>query len=1039
MSYTNEGQNYFNAVAIIGMAGRFPKANNVDEYWQNIVSGKECISFYTNEELIQAGIDPEVIKNPDYIKAKGEVADIDMFDASFFGINPREAEVTDPQHRMLLECAWEALEHAGYDSNKYDGLIGVYAGKSMDYYLLMNVFPHIRKEISAGSLQAAIGNDKDSLTTLISYRMNLTGPAITVQTSSSTSLVAVCVAAQSLLTYQCDMALAGGITAGPPQKSGYLYQEGGIWASDGHCRAFDAKSKGFVPGSGMGLVVLKRLEDAINDGDNIWAVIKGYAVNNDGSKKVSYSAPSVDAQSEVVAAALASADVHPETIQYIETHGTGTHMGDPIEVTALTQAYRAQTDKKQFCAITSVKTNIGHLDNAAGVAGLIKASMALKYRKIPASLHFETPNPKIDFENSPFFVNTTLKEWERGENPRRAGVTSLGMGGTNAHVILEEAPETEPSGPSRSWQLMPLSAKTGSALDSKTRQMADFLKNNPEINLADASYTLKVGRKDLNYRRFFVCSEIGDAAQTLQSWSSDRMAHGVCDVVDRPVVFMFTGQGSQYVNMGKELYHSESVFRDHLDHCAGILTPLLGIDIRTLMFTEDEASLEDHAEKLTQTWLTQPVLFAFEYALAQLWMDWGIQPKGMIGHSIGEFVAACLAGCLSLEDALLVVARRGRLMQDRPEGSMLSVVGVREDELEKMLGNELSLAAVNSPKHIVVSGPTPAIESLEKKLAERDIFYKMLRTSHAFHSPMMEPVLSEFVNVMKHVKLNAPRIPFISGVTGKWISAAEACDPHYWAKQLRMAVRFSDGIAAILKEYVPAFLEIGPGSSLCLLTQQHRENEKASEPPIVASIKQAKQSEADMAYLMKAAGHLWIAGINLDWSNFYRNEKRRRIPLPAYPFERKRYWIEGVKETSGVMSGGDGAEITPSIAAQAAEPSDVCTAEVKTYQARPSLKNAYAAPVNDVEKGIVAIWEDILGIQPIGTGDNFFDLGGHSLLATLFLSRIQEKYGVRLELRVIFESPTIASIAAMVTEQLAKSDQPKDLESLLDEVEGLDK
>lgn len=1039
MNQANEGQDYLNGVAIIGMAGRFPMAESVDEYWQNLIESKECISFYTDEELIESGIDPKNVKNPDYIKAKGAVGNVDMFDAAFFGINPREAEVTDPQHRMLLECAWEALEHAGYDSNKFDGPIGVFAGKSMDYYLLTNVYPQIRKEISAGSLQAAIGNDKDSLTTLIAYRMNLTGPAITVQTSSSTSLVAVAVAAQSVLTYQCDIALAGGITAGPPIKSGYLYQAGGIWAKDGHCRAFDAKASGFVPGSGMGMVVLKRLEDAVADGDNIWAVITGYAVNNDGSNKVSYSAPSVDAQAEVVALAQAMADVHPETIQYIECHGTGTNLGDPIEVTALNQAFSVQTDKKHFCAIGSTKTNIGHLDNAAGVAGLIKTAMALKHKKIPATLHFETPNPKIDWENSPFFVSNQLTDWERGEHPRRAGVSSIGMGGTNAHVIVEEAPELDPSGDSRDWKLMFLSAKTGPALDARTRQLADFFKQNPETNLADAAYTLQVGRKDLNYRRFFVCQDMQDAAETLESWSIDRMADGVCDILERPVVFMFTGQGSQYVNMAKEIYQTEPVFKENLDNCARILKPMLGIDILEIMYPANPGDEEANAEKLRQTWLTQPVLFAVEYSLAQLWMDLGIEPKGMIGHSIGEFTAACVSGVMTLEDALTVVTKRGRLMQDQEEGSMLSIVGVKEADILDMLDDELSLGAINSPKHCVVSGRTEAIEELEKKLSEQDIFYKRLRTSHAFHSPMMESIVKDFEEVMKTVKLHAPEIPFVSGVTGKQITPEEAVDPLYWGRQLRQAVRFSDGVAELLKDSSPLLLEVGPGTSLCVLAQQHRENERDTEPPIVASIRQAKTNESDMAFLMKAIGQLWVAGVHIDWNNFYRDELRYRIPLPTYPFERKRYWIEAAKD---IYTGAESDPEKPAESQTAETPGETPKTEEKTddgkaFQDRPRLKNEYVAPKDDIQKGIVAIWEDILGIKPIGIDDNFFDLGGHSLLATLFLSRLQETYNVRLELRVIFESPTVATIAQMVKEQQGKSADLKDIESLVDEIEGL--
>jgi acyl transferase domain-containing protein len=1079
-----ENTDQADGVAVIGMAGRFPKAKNIDEFWQNLENGIDCISFYENEELIESGCDPEAIKNHDYVKAKGEVEDVDMFDASFFGINPREAEVTDPQHRMLLECAWEALEHAGYDSGKFDGSIGVFAGKSMDYYLLLNVYPRIRKEISAGSLQAAIGNDKDSLTTTISYRLNLTGPAITIQTSSSTSLVALCVACQSLLTYQCDIALTGGITAGPPIKSGYLYQEGNIWSPDGHCRPFDSRAKGFVSGSGMGLVVLKRLDEAILDGDNIWAVIKGFAVNNDGYNKVSYSAPSVDAQARVVAEAMAVADVHPETLQYIETHGTATNLGDPIEITALNQVFRHHTNKKHYCAIGSVKSNIGHLDNSAGIAGLIKVALSLKHKKIPASLHFENPNPKIDFENSPFFVNTQLKEWKANTDtdgtpiPRRAGVTSLGMGGTNAHVILEEAPGESGSvgqwvsGPhidvkggsprppltSREYQLILLSAKTETALETKTTQLLDYMKThdhgNDGLNLADTAYTLALGRRDFNHRRMILCQELEDAKTALEELTPGPVKDSLCDIVERPVVFMFSGQGAQYVNMGKGLYQKEPVFKQNMDKCAEILTPLLSIDPREVIYPglhtppppghpSQEGKEEKSAEQLQQTWLTQPVLFMLEYSLAQLWIDWGIVPKGMIGHSIGEFTAACISGCMDLEDALTLVATRGRLMHQQEKGAMLSV-GIDESQVKEMLAGEISLAAVNSPKHSVVSGKTQDIEKLEKQLSEKNIFCRRLHTSHAFHSPMMAPIMKDFADVVRKVNLSPPKIPFISGVTGNWIREEEACNPNYWVLQLRQPVRFSAGILEILKDPTRVLLEVGPGSSLCLLAKEHKiiNNDTESQPITFSTIRHIKQTEPDMAFLLKTLGSLWLSGVTVDWKSYYKNEKRRRIPLPAYPFERKRHWLEeikGIKQDIEEKTGREKVptEETPDNIPAETETNKAGSEKEKTFQPRPKLNSEYAAPTNELEQQIVEMWEDILGIKPIGINDNFFDLGGHSLLATLFLSQLLEKFQTRLELQSIFETPTIATIALLVKVEQNKADNLEDVENILTEIEGL--
>lgn len=1036
MSKKKENREDLNGVAIIGMSGRFPRAQNIDEYWQNLLNGIDCITFYRDEELIDAGIDPAVLANSNYVKAKGEVADVDMFDADFFGINPREAEVTDPQHRMILECAWEALEHAGYDSSKFGGRIGVYAGKSMDYYLLLNIFPRIKKEISAGSLQAAVGNDKDSLTTTISYRLNLTGPAITIQTSSSTSLVAVCVACQSLLTYQCDIALAGGVTAGPPIRSGYKYEANNIWSPDGHCRAFDARAQGFVPGAGMGLVTLKRLDEAVADGDKVWAVIKGFAVNNDGSNKVSYHAPSVDAQAEVVAEALAVADAHPETIQYIEAHGTGTSLGDPIEVTALTQAFRMYTEKKNFCALGSVKSNIGHLDNAAGIAGLIKVALSLYNRMIVPSLHFENPNPKIDFENSPFFVNTERKPLSSDGTPGRAGVTSLGMGGTNAHVVMEEAPPQEATGASRPWPLLLLSAKTRTALENRTKYLLEHFKKHDDENLADAAYTLAVGRRDLEYRRVILCEDMEDAKSKLDQLTPGRVFDRECRHLDRPVVFMFSGQGSQYVDMGKELYLHEPVFKDNIDRCAVILAPKLGLDLRDLLYPSQEEEIPRNNMKLMETRLTQPVLFTLEYSLAQQWMGWGLKPVGMIGHSIGEFTAACIAGCMTLEDSLELVAARGRIMQEQDTGAMLSVE-VKEQDILARLGEDISLAAVNSPKHCVVSGKVEAIEKLETKLKEQNIYCRRLHTSHAFHSPMMEPAIDAFAQVVSGIKLKAPEVPFISCVTGTWIKDEEAVDPRYWAGQLRQPVRFSAGIQEIEKDTSRILLEVGPGNSLCLLAKQHRDND--AEETVFSSLRHIKQTDSDMAFLHKTLAYLWLAGVTIDWGSVYRGEERRRIPLPTYPFERKRYWIEGtrlselnsdakidsdkeegdVKETSEVESGG------------VPEEGD------RTFQPRPEMNNDYVPPNDDTQKQLVEIWQNILSIKPIGIEDNFFDLGGHSLLAMLFLTELQEKFNLRLELKSVFESPTIATISREIELEMNNKTENTDVEDILQDIEGL--
>lgn len=744
------------SIAIIGMAGRFPGAKTIKQFWQNLCDGRESISFFTDEELIASGVEPALLSDPQYVKASPVLEDIEMFDASFFGFTPTEAEVMDPQHRLFLECAWEALENAGYNSETYEGLIGVYAGAALSTYLLKNLISHPDIFNLVSAPQILIGNDQNFVPTRVSYKLNLKGPSVNVGTACSTSLVAVQMACQSLLNYQCDIVLAGGVTIAS-RKEGYLYQEGGIASPDGHCRAFDAKAQGTVGGNGVGIVVLKRLEDALADGDSIYAVIKGSEINNDGSLKAGYTAPSTEGQAKVIAEAIALASVAPETITYIETHGTGTALGDPIEIAALTKVFRATTNKQSFCAIGSVKTNIGHLGTAAGVAGLIKTVLALKHKMILPSLHFEQPNPKIDFTNSPFYVNTTLSEWQTDGTPRRAGVSSFGIGGTNAHIILEEAPNLEVSGESRPWHLLLLSAKTSSALETATTNLAEYLQQQPEINLADVAYTLQVGRWAFNYRRMVVCQNVDDSIVALKFSESQQVFTHFTEPKKRSIAFMFPGQGAQYVNMSRELYQTEPTFRELVDCCCEQLIPHLGIDLRHVLYPSEEQD-QQAARQLTQTSITQPALFIIEYALAKLWMAWGVCPQAMIGHSIGEYVAATLAGVFSLEDALVLVATRGRLMQQLPAGSMLSIP-LQELEIIPLLGEKLSLAANNAPSLCVVSGSIDAVNDLENRLLEQGVDCRRLHTSHAFHSHMMDSILEEFTLAVKRVNLKPPEIP----------------------------------------------------------------------------------------------------------------------------------------------------------------------------------------------------------------------------------------------------------------------------------------
>ncbi|MEH2178708.1 beta-ketoacyl synthase N-terminal-like domain-containing protein [Nostoc sp.] len=906
--------NRLKGIAIIGMAGRFPGAKSVTQFWQNLCSGVESISLFSDEELMAQGIDRTSLQDPNYVKAGFVLEDIEMFDASFFGYSPREAEILDPQQRVFLECAWEALENAGYDPKSDNNLIGVYAGGNLSTYLLNNLASH-PDLLKSLNMQIALGNDKDSISTRVSYKLNLKGPSVSVGTACSTSLVAVHLACRGLQSYQCDTALAGSIAIQVPQVEGYFYQVGGMASADAHTRAFDAKATGGPFGRGAGIVVLKRLEDAVADGDYIYGVIKGSAINNDGAVKVSYTAPSVAGQAEVIAQAQAIASFAPDTITYIETHGTGTALGDPIEIRALEKVFRAGTNKKGFCAIGSVKTNVSHLNTAAGVTSLIKTVLALKHQQIPPSLHFEEPNPEIDFANSPFYVNTQLSAWQTNGTPRRAGVSSFGLGGTNAHVVLEETPVQVKSQKSKgkSKYLLCLSAKTNSALETATVNLVNYLQQHPELNLADVAYTLQVGRHTFSHRRTVVCQDIQDAIAALQN--SKRVLSGTQETNERSVVFMFTGLGTHYVNMGSELYQNEPIFREQLDRCCSLFEPLLGLNLKEVIYptssTNQEATpeksgidlrqmlgrgtqpLDPAAEKLNQTYLTQPALFAIEYALAQLWMSWGIRAVAMIGYSIGEYVAATLAGVLSLEDAITLVAKRAQMIQELPGGAMLAVP-LTEQQVQPFLGENLSLSAVNGSSQCVLAGTTQAVEELAGELSAQGLACRQLQTSHAFHSYMMEAIANSFTALVKTINLKPPQIPYLSNVTGTWITPEQATNPSYWTQHMCQPVLFADGIHQLWAKHSPIFLEIGPGQALSSLAMQCLDNVDDNKV-ILSSLRYAYERQSDVAFILNTVGQLWLEGIKIDWSGFHAHEHRHRLPLPTYPFERQKYWIEPQK------------------------------------------------------------------------------------------------------------------------------------------------
>lgn len=869
-------------VAIVGMAGHFPGAPDVDTFWRRVRDGEDCLVDLDPDELIAAGLPPSLVRAPDYVRRAGILDGIDEFDPAFFGIGKRDAALMDPQHRHLLEVTWEAIESAGYVPERFDGAVGVFVGCGVNTYLINNLLTNPQLVDQVGwFLLRHTSNDKDFLSTGISYRLDLRGPSINVQTACSTSLVAIHLAVQSLLSFECDMAIAGGSTIDIPAGRGYRYQEGEVLSPDGYCRAFDARSGGTVLTPGAGAVALRRLQDAYRDGDPILAVIKGSAVNNDGARKVGYFAPSVDGHADVVKEALAVAGLSGHDIQLLEAHGTGTAVGDPIEVAALTEAFSATTDERGFCRITSTKPNIGHLDTAAGVASVIKVVQALRHRLLPPMANHTEPSPLIDFASTPFFVSAEAEPWP-GDRPRRAGVSSLGVGGTNAHVILEEAPEYAPTPPAVPEQVLPLSGLTAKAVDDLANRLADHLEAEPDTNLADVAYTLTVGRRAMPHRRVVVATDTADAIAQLRGGDRRRSGKGTAGEVAPGVVFMFPGGGSQYPGMGAGLDERFAVYHETMREGIERVRAISGVDLAPLLQPDGDAdALRDPSTML-------PAIFLTSVALAKQWMAWGVTPRGFIGHSLGEYTAAHLAGVMSLDTALQMIATRARLIE-RVAGvdAAMLVVPLPEAEVVAQLPPNVDLATVNAHDECVVSGPRAAIEAFAAELRGRDVECQVVPVAAAGHSALLDPILPEFLETVRGLQLSPPTIPYISNLTGTWVTAEQATDPQHWVDHLRRTVRFADGLATVLEDGPTVLVELGPGQSLSSAARRQQTKPVA----VIPALRHPKDDIADTAHTLGAFARMWANGVPVALEQF-AGEGRRRLRLPTYPFQRDRYWIE---------------------------------------------------------------------------------------------------------------------------------------------------
>jgi phthiocerol/phenolphthiocerol synthesis type-I polyketide synthase E len=975
-----------NAIAVIGFAGRFPGTKDVDEFWRHLLAGDELITRFPG--TWEGGATP----------AHGITPEAEWFDAGFFDYSPAEAMLIDPQQRVFLECCSEALERAGCDPSRYSGAIGVYAGIGGNAWMEQLRAAESVAGASQG-FQLHVTNTGDFVTMRVAYKLGLRGPAITVQTTCSTSLVAVHLAVQSLLAGECDVALAGGVSLQVPHPIPIPY-DGGALAFDGYCRPFDARAQGTVSGDGAGVVVLKPLPEAIADGDHVNAVIRGSAVNNDGSDKIGFTAPSIAGQAAAIRTAYAVAGIDPATVGYVEAHGAATSLGDPIEISALTKAFQDGSGRTGFCRIGSVKSNIGHTDIAAGVIGLIKTVLAVEHGRIPASLHFEKPNPNIDFDSSPFVVNSELTEWPETDFPRRAGINSLGLGGTNAHVVIEQATLTDAPADATGPHLLPLSARTEEALADSAARLADHLCAHPDIPLADVAWTLQSGRREFEYRTHVVATAHEAAASLLRAAGQTGTRSDL-----PPLTFLFPGQGSQYPGMARELYASWPVFRDRVDECTGLLEANLGASVRKILLADpsEDRAFAAAGESLDQIDTVQLTLFTLEYSLAGLWQSWGIYPSSVLGHSLGAYAAACTAGVLSVADALALVVERGRLLGLLPAGAMLAVF-LSEADLRSCLHDELSVAAVNGASQCVVSGARDAVAKFQADLDGQGIASRRIRSLSAFHSHLLDPVLDEFGSRVRTVELRVPEIPWISDMHGRMVSPDEARDPRYWVEHLRQPVRFADALSTLLGTGPGILLEVGPGNTLINLARRHQA--ASPEHAVLGSLPGEIGKTSARSAVLSAAGGLWSRGFPLAWDKM-QPARRRRVPLPTYPFQRKRF-------APSALGAGPSPGPAPSTAPPVRGP---------RASGRPGPRQARTAAtaMAEQERLLAGVFSEVLGLSEVMADDNFFDLGGDSLIAVRLAEVIRRVFGVKIPVRAILLAPTVSELLPHLSPQEEKN------------------